>query len=383
MIHVSKKALTVACIAMVLTGTTAHYFYDGGVANAESAPAGAPAMPPMPVTVEMVKSAPVTIWKEFSGRLQAVDQAAIRPQVSGLITDLKFSDGQVVNKGDVIYVIDPRPYAAAVEKAKADLASAKDQYNFAQKEMDRAAGLIKTEAISRRIYDERVNARNTAKSMVDSAKAQLEQAQINLDNAYVKAPISGRVSRAEITVGNLVEAGANAPILTTIVSNEGIYADFDVDEQTYVKNVRSSAQNIGEEQKIPVRLLLQDGQKSYEGNIHSFDNQINPASGTIRARAFFKNEDRTLIPGLFARVQMGSADVENKILVSEKAIGTDQNRKFVYVVSPENTVAYREVQLGDTYNGQRVILGGLKDGDKVIADNLIKLRPDMPVQIVK
>lgn len=338
-------------------------------------------MPPMPVAVLKVEEQSVQIWKEFPGRLEAVDAVDIRPQVSGTIKEIRFDDGQMVKAGDILLVIDPRPYEAEVAQSKADLQAARNQHDLARKELKRAEELISSGAIPKRTYDERLSNELVARNAVASAEAKLKRAQLNLDYAYVKAPISGRVSRAEITAGNLVDAGANAPVLTTIVSNEGIYADFEVDEQTYLRYVHSTAKDAAAERKIPVKLTLQNyPDMVYEGNIHSFDNKIDTASGTIRARAYFKNEDGSLLPGMFINVSIGSSEMQTALIVPERAIGTDQSRKFVYVVSPEKKVAYREVTLGDSVNGSRIVLSGLQNGDLVITDGLMKLRPDMPVE---
>lgn len=367
---------------LVAAGAGIHLIVNSGEAgpnsaHAQGAPGGMPAVPVPAVTIEEV---PVQLWKEFPGRLTAVDSVDLRPQVSGTIKQIKFEDGQIVKAGDVLFVIDPRPYEAEVAQAKAELQASGNQYDLAVKELRRAEELIGTGAIPKRTYDERLNNELVGKNAVTSAEAKLKRAQLNLDYAYVKAPITGRVSRAEITEGNLVDSGANAPVLTTIVSSEGIYADFDVDEQTYLNYVRGTVKDHAEEQKIPVKLSLQSAPDAiYEGTIHSFDNKIDTRSGTIRARAHFKNEDGTLLPGMFASVRLGSATDEYKLIVPERAVGTDQDRKFVYVVSPEKKVQYREVSLGETVNQNRVVLKGLEKGDIVITDGIMKIQPDMLV----
>ncbi len=333
----------------------------------------------IPVEVVVIKEQSGRIWRSFSGRLTAVDFVEIKPQASGLITDVRFKGGQIVNKGDILYVIDPRPYKAAVMKAKANLVTALNQKNLARKEYKRAKDLIITKMISQRIYDERTNASQVAKSTVDSAKAQLDQAKIDLGYAYVKAPISGRVSRTEITIGNLVSASPNAPLLTSIVSSDSIYADFEIDEQTYLRHIQDSSFNSEISQKAPVEFRLQRDEIAYKGEIHAFDNRIDPASGTIRARAIFDNPQGKLLPGMYARMKLGSPIKKNRILLSERAIGTDQNRKFVYVVNGENKTVYREIKLSDSVDGHRVVNFGLKPGEKVIIRGLMRIRPGMLV----
>jgi len=336
----------------------------------------------IPVDVMVIKEQSVRIWKKFSGRLTAVDFVEIRPQASGLITDVRFKDGQLVNKGDILYIIDSRPYKAAVMKAKADLVIALNQQDLAEKEYKRAKELIKTKMISRRIYDERFNVSLVSESTVKSAKAQLSKAKIDLGYAYVKAPVSGRVSRTEVTVGNLVSAGSSAPLLTSIVSNDSIYADFEVDEQTYLKYMQQGSFNNSTTTKIPVELRLQHDDTVHKGKIYAFDNRIDPTSGTIRARAIFDNPKGTLLPGMYARIRLGSPTEKNIILLSERAIGTDQDRKFVYVVNKENKTIYREVKLGDSVGGSRVVDFGLKSGEKVIVRGLMRVRPGVLVDPV-
>lgn len=368
---------TVAVIALTGAGAGLHSF--SAVQAQPEAPAAA--APAVSVTVRTVKPQAVRIWSEFSGRLQAVDAAEIRPEVTGRITEVRFRDGQTVKAGDVLFVIDPRPYEAAVAKAEANLASAKTNAHFAKAEVERAARLIKTQAIAASVYDSRANADRVAQANILSAEADLKDARLDLEHAYVKAPIAGRVSRAELTVGNLVQAGPNAPLLTSIVSMDSIYADFDVDEATYVKSVRAHANTTEKERQIPVELTVQgDSEQVYRGTIYSFDNRINPASGTIRARARFGNEDHALMPGMFAAIRLASANDDSAILVPARAVGNNQNKRFVYVVGDDGKVGYRDVALGQQVEGQRIVLSGLNAGDRVIVDGLQHVRPDMTVQ---
>ena len=344
----------------------------------QAAPAFAP--PAVPVTVEAARAEPVRLWTEFTGRLSAIDQVELRPQVSGTITEIHFEDGQMAAKGDVLLVIDPRPYAAAVAEAKADLSAARHTLDLAQKQRVRAERLVKTGHVSRSVLDQRISDHTVAISQVESAKAKLEQAEIDLDYAYVKAPIGGRLSRAEITEGNLVEAGPNAPILTTIVATDGIYAEFDVDERTYLRHMHGVAKAGEAASALPVELTIDAGElRSYRGRIHSFDNKIDAATGTIRARAIFSNEDGSLLPGIFAEVRLGGPAEEQVILLDAAAIGTDQDRKFVYLVDDNNLVVYREVSLGASVEGKRVITRGLEVGERVIVGGLMKVRPGMAV----
>ena len=273
-------------------------------------------------------------------------------------------------------VIDPRPYEAAVAKAKGDLASADNNARLAHIELVRGERLVKAQALAQEAYDQRVNADGVAQAAVQSARATLAQAELDVDHAYVKAPISGRVSRAEITPGNLVQTTPTPPLLTSIVSNDGVYADFEVDEQTYLNSVRDRARSGEQEKQLPVELTVEgDRDHVYRGFIESFDNHIATGSGTIRARARFANEDGSLVPGMFVTVRLGGSAQNNALLVPERAIGNDQSKRFVFVVGANDKAVYREVRLGQEVEGKRILLSGLNPGDRVIVDGLQKVAP--------
>ena len=378
--EMNNKALVGGAVLALLAFGVGGYVFSGQDHAEEGQ--GQQQSQAMPVNVQVSAKEPVQIWKEFSGRMVAVDYAEIRPQVSGTISEIKFQDGQDVQAGDILFVIDPSPYDAAVAQAEAELAAAENEAAHAQRELTRSKGLIEKKAISQSLYDSRKNAAQVAKASLQAALARLVQAQINLDYAYVKAPISGRVSRAEITEGNLVEAGSAAPLLTSIVSREGIYADFEVDERTYLQHIRNKVRDTAAEQSVPVKLVVggdsDEGSLIVDGFIRSFDNRIDPASGTIRARAYFANTDGALLPGMFAKVRLGSAQENNVIMVPERAISTNQDKKFVYVVE-NGAAAYREVKLGESLEGRRIIEDGLQPGDQVIVDGVIRIRPGVPV----
>jgi multidrug efflux system membrane fusion protein len=373
-----KTATLFAATAVIAVGSALAFQH---YTNASAQPAEAPmVMPPTPVSVKTLSPDDVMIWSEFSGRMAAVDFAEIRPQVSGRITQVRFTDGQSVKAGTVLFVIDPRPFEAALAKAQANLVTARTNAEFANTEFERAAVLIKSAAIAQRFYDERLNAKRVADAAILVAEADVEQAELNLDYAHVKAPISGRLSRVEITAGNLVEAGPNAPVLTSIVSNDGIYADFDVDEQTYVHSIRANADTEAEERKISVELTAQgDSTRVYRGTIHSFDNRIATASGTIRARARFDNKDGRLVPGMFVSVRLASSAPSTALLVPDRAIGSDQSKRFVFVVGADSKASYREVSLGAWVNHERIVLSGLNAGERVIVDGLQHVQPNATV----
>jgi multidrug efflux system membrane fusion protein len=354
-------------LALVAAGII-YYIY-------ESPPEATPQAIPT-VTIQTIERQKVRMWSEFSGRLQAVDTAEIRPQVSGRITEVRFEDGEYVNAGDILFVIDPRPYEAAVARAEASIATAKANVYYSKLEMDRAANMIKTEAVAQRIYDERFNANEVALASLKTAEAELKQANVDLEHAYVQAPISGRVGRVELTVGNLVQPGITAPLMTRIVANNPIYADFEVDEQTYLDTVRNVARNRISEREIPVELYINgDKQDVYKGTIYTFDNRLDISTGTIRARAKFDNKDGVLVPGMFVTVALGKSEDEEVLLVPQQIISTDQNKKYVYLVDNDNRAIYREVSVGKEYLNQRIILQGLEPGDRVIINGMQHVKP--------
>lgn len=347
---------------------------------AAAKPAQAAVQMVVPVSVETLAPHKVRVWSELSGTLTAVDYAEVRPEVSGRITEVRIRDGQTVHAGDVLYVIDPRPFEAAVAKAEANLASGRNTADRAQIELTRATTLIKTQAIAQRIYDDDLNGKRVADASVLGSEAELKSAQVDLDHAYIKAPISGRLGRVEVTLGNVVQSGANAPVLTSIVSSDGIYADFDVDEQTYLQNVHTGSDAAEKDRRIPVQVTVRgDEQTTYKGTIYSFDNKISNTTGTIRARAKLDNRDGRLVPGMFVTVRLGSADELDVLSVPDRAIGYDQNKTFVLVAGADNKVAYREITLGHAANGRHFVLNGLTAGDRVIVDGIQHVQPGMPV----
>jgi membrane fusion protein, multidrug efflux system len=375
------KTLLQIIAAVVVIGAAAGGFvyFTGHSAAASSAAsaASAPAKPPTPVSVTTLSEQDVRLWSEFSGRMHAVDYAEIRPEVTGRITEVRFQDGQYVKEGDILFAIDPRPYAAVVEHDQAALESARSQLVRANQDEDRGKSLIASHAIAQGDLDTYDNTARTAQANIDAADAQLKQAQVDLEHCYVTAPIGGRVSRAEITLGNVVQSGVNAPLLTSVVSRDGIYADFEVDEQTYLDTIRGGAVGNEQEQKIPVALVAgNDTGHVYHGFMQSFDNRIDPSSGTIRARAKFANEDGSLVPGMFVSVRLASSQDRPVLLVPDRAVGFDQSKTFVYVVDADNKVNYRQVSLGTTIDGHRVVESGLNAGERVIVDGTQYVRPN-------
>tara|TARA_Y100001960_G_scaffold55222_1_gene56606 strand:- start:1393 stop:2517 length:1125 start_codon:yes stop_codon:yes gene_type:complete len=367
--NINKKHTILSTLAVFAVVATCSYMELTSSAQAEEKQVQAAAQLPVAPALK-VKAQEVQVWKSFSGRTKAVDIVNIRPQVAGTITKVNFKDGQQVKKGDLLFVIDPRKYKAEVKKLEADLKAAINQEENAKRNVYRAKELRKTSTVSQSSYEDRETAYIVAQSNKEAIQASLDNAKVNLDYAYVKSPISGTVSRAEVTLGNLVAAGGDT--LTTVVSDKEMYVDFEVDEQTYLRSVRASSKS------VPVKVKSLKDSKSYEGKVSSFDNQIDTSSGTIRARAVFENEDKALVSGMFVSIEMGSAVMENQILIPEKSIGTNQSRKFVYVIN-DNKVEYRGIELGDSVNGKRIVKSGLKADDIIIKEGLIKFRPGMPV----
>jgi RND family efflux transporter MFP subunit len=345
----------------------------------------APAPPPPPaVSVAPVIEREVADWEEFSGRLEAVDHVEIRPRVNGYIRRVTFTEGREVRKGEVLFEIDPRPYRADLDRAQAQLEQARTAADLAAREVARADKLVKVQAISREEFDSRTSAQANSVAAVRAAEAAVETARLNLGWTQVRTPIGGRVSRAEVTEGNLVQAGPpDATLLTTVVSLDSIYLYFDSDEQTYL-SYAGKAKAGGEAwrgARVPVYLgLANETGFPHEGRLDFVDNQIDPTSGTIRTRAIFSNRDRQFTPGLFARVKLVGSERQPALLVRDAAIGTDQDRKFVLVLAKGDSLAYRSVELGRlTDDGLRIVHSGLQPGDKVVVNGLMRVRPGVKV----
>ena len=333
----------------------------------------------VPVSVAAVAERDVTLWDEFSGRLEAVERVEVRSRVAGQVQAAHFREGMLVKKGDLLISIDRAPYAAEVDRAQAQVVAAQARAAHAHSDHARAQRLLDDKAISQREYDDRLDAMREADANLRGAQAQLEQAQLNLGYTQVRAPISGRVGKLEITEGNLVSAGPGAPVLTTLVSVSPIYASFDTDEQVVVRALGSLPHGSGARtliDRIPVRMgTAATDETPYEGHLQLIDNQVDAKSGTIRVRASFDNRDGTLIPGQFARIRMGQAQASHALLVNERAIGTDQNKKFVWVVGPDNKAQYREVHLGASADGLRIVTSGLKSGERIVVNGLQRVHP--------
>lgn len=369
-----KRKVALVAIVSALSATTAGLYHFDHAGASEEAPVVA-SLPSVSVTSLAPQS--VRQWSDFSGRLTAVDYVEVRPLVSGTITEVAFEDGDKVEEGDLLFVIDPRPFEAAVARAEANLQSATSQVELAEAQLKRAAELVQEQFVSESVYDQRQKDFEVAVAAVKSAEAELRYAKLDLEHAHVKAPVSGVVSRPEITLGNVIDAGPSAPVLTTVVSTDQLYAEFDVDERTFIQAKRQSAGD----NTMPVSLTLAGDDVAYKGELYSFDNRLDLSSGTIRARAIVENTDGALTPGMFASISLGAAAESNVLVVSDKAIGTDQGKKFVLTVNAENRVAYNEVTLGNAVEGGRIVLEGLKEGDRVITGGLHRVRPNAMVAV--
>ncbi|ABS62338.1 efflux transporter, RND family, MFP subunit [Parvibaculum lavamentivorans DS-1] len=330
------------------------------------------------VSVATVDEREAAGWDEFSGRLEAVERVEIRPRVAGVVQDVHFREGSLVRKGDLLFTIDRAPYAAEVQRAEAQLASARSSYAFAKVDLDRARQLVSKGTISKRTLDERVNIFGEAEAALHGAEANLEATRLNLEYTEIRAPISGRVGKAEITTGNLVAAGPGAPVLTTLVSVSPIYASFNADERVVARALNGLAGADARTQvgQIPVQMgtSATDG-TPFRGHLQLIDNQVDALSGTVRVRAVFDNEDGTLIPGQFARLRMGQAQSRPVIAITERAVGIDQDKKFVLVVEEDNHVAYREVTLGESFGALREVTHGLAAGERIVVNGLQRVRP--------
>ena len=352
-----------------------------GCARNEAAQHQAASLPQ--VTVAAAVSRKVTEFDEFTGRFEAVERVEVRPRVSGYISSVNFRDGDEVRKGDVLFVIDPRPYVAERDKARAQLAQARSQLALATSERERATKLLGQHAISKEEFDTRTAGNEQAQASVEAAQAALDSAALNLEFTRLTAPIAGRISRALVTSGNYVASGVTP--LTTLVSLDPIYVTFDGDEQAYLrysKLARASAHAASHEPaRNPVVVgLANESGYPHQGALVFLDNALDPATGTIHSRALLDNHERQFTPGLFARIRLLDSAQHDAVLVNDSAIGTDQTVRYVLVVGAGNKVAYRPVQLGPVIDGLRVVQSGLTAGETVVVNGLQRVRPGAQVQ---
>lgn len=342
-----------------------------------SEPQASVAPPPPPtVSVAPVTEREVVYTDEFPGRIEAVERVEVRARVSGYIESVHFAPGANVRKGDLLFVIDPRPYAAELARAQAALANMRAQLGLARTELRRSELLLAEQATSRREHDDAAAKVRSLEAQVKAAEALADIARLNLAYTRITSPIDGRVGKAEITVGNLIPGeGPNSPVLTTVVSTDAVYAAFEVDEAAFLKYTAAARSGV----KVSVGLADEEG-FPHAGRLEFVDNQIDPQTGTARMRAVLKNGESRFAPGLFARVRVGDSGASRKaVLVSDRAVGTDQSKRYVLVVNGENTAEYREVRLGRLVDGLRVVEEGLQPGEMIVVNGLQRVRPGVPV----
>ena len=365
-------ALLAAAGTLFLTGSN-----DKAKADAAAAKPAA-----TPVSVAKVEERDATVWDEFSGRLEAVEQVEVRSRVAGAIQEIRFREGALVHEGDVLVLIDPALYAAEVARAEAQVSAAQARLVFTKSDYERGQQLTGSQTISQRDQDNRVNAYREAEANLKAAQATLKTAQLNLGYTEVRAPVTGRVGKREITVGNLIAAGPGSPLLTTIVSTSPIYASFNADEGVVLRALNALGEDAAASKtgRIPVKMgtATSDG-LPYEGHMQLIDNQVDPRSGTVRVRAVFDNGDGHLLPGQFVRLAMGQPKTARALTINERAVGTDQNKKYVMVVNKENKAEYREISLGASIAGQRLVTAGLKPGEQIVVKGLQRVRPGATV----
>lgn len=336
-------------------------------------------MPAAKVSVAEVIEQPLNEWDEFTGRLEAPESVQIRPRVSGFIDKVSFAEGTLVKKGDLLFQIDPRPFQAEVKRLEAQLQQARANQARTASESRRGERLREGNAISAELADARKTAAQEAQAAVAGIQAELDNARLNLSFTRVTAPIDGRVSRAEVTAGNLVTASES--LLTSVVSTDKVYAYFDADERAFLKYTelaRQSGQDSRGKSPVYLGLSNEDG-NPHLGQLDFLDNQVNPRTGTIRGRAVFDNADGRFTPGLYARLKLVGSDTYDATLIQDVAVGTDLGKKFVLVLGADNSVAYRSVELGPKLEGLRIVRSGLSKGERIVVNGLQRAMPGSTV----
>jgi multidrug efflux system membrane fusion protein len=368
----------IALVAVAVGGGAALMDLSSVAAQAESAAVVPPAVQASVAVVEAKATVPSD---EFSGRLEAIERVELRSRVAGAVQEIHFREGALVKKGDLLVLIDPALYAADVARAEGQVAAAKARLVLTKSDFERGQQLTSS-SITQRDMDSRTNAYREADANLQAADAALQTAQLNLSYTEVRAPVAGRVGKVEVTVGNLISAGPTAPLLTTLVSVNPIYASFNADEQVVTRALKtlSDEKTPGEIDRIPVHMTTVADTTPIKGRMQFVDNQVDARSGTVRVRAQFDNADGRLMPGQFARLSMGQPKAEQTLLVSERAVGTDQNKKYVMVVDDKDKAQYREVMLGASVDGMRVILTGLKAGERIVVNGLQRVRPGVTIK---
>jgi RND family efflux transporter MFP subunit len=356
-------------------------------ACAQQQPAAAPPPPPK-VTVSQPINREVVEWEEYTGRLEAVEAVEVRARVNGYLQSIHFKNGATVKQGDLLFVIDPRPYQAELERAKAELGLANARLERTGKDLARAQMLVRSRAVSEEEVDTRVSDQRQAQESVQAARAMVNAAQLNVEFTQVRAPISGRISRNLVSVGNLINGGTTqSTLLTTIVSLDPIYCYFEADERSYLQGIRQARngdRTNGRAGKQPVYVALADEEGfPHQGSIDFVDNRLDQNTGTITVRAVLPNPDLLLAPGLFARVRVPAGDQHKALLLPPEAVGNDLSQQFVFVVDDHNVAQYRKVALGPIIDGLRVIRDGLQPQDWVIVKGVQRAKTGAKVDPIK
>ncbi|MDB6155959.1 MAG: hypothetical protein JWL90_4412 [Chthoniobacteraceae bacterium] len=342
---------------------------------------------PLPVNVIAAVEKEVTEWDEFTGRTEAVESVDIHARVSGYLQSVNFKAGALVNAGDLLFVIDPRPYQADLDRTTADLERGEAQLKLAEIDFKRAQELRQKGVLSPEEFDQKAAALKQAQAVGRSAKAAKDSAALNIDFTQIKSPIAGRVSNERVTVGNLVQAGsATDSVLTTVVSTDPIYVYADADENSILRFMQAHAagtrKSMSEEQVPAFIQLANETDFPHEGALDFADNRIDPTTGTLRIRGVFKTWDALLTPGFFVRMRVPAGPKVKAVLLEDKMISSQQGVKFVYVVKSDNTIERRNLQTGSLFEGMRIVREGVKAGESVVSTRLQMLQPGMPVMPV-
>lgn len=373
----NRRRLLAGLAASVSLAAVIIFNASGDHAQGDTPPAAPPATP---VSVATVEQRDLVAWAEFSGRLEAIERVEVRSRVSGVVEAVHFREGSLVRQGDLLISIDQAPYLAEFERTQAQVLAAEARVALAAGEHERGQQLMASRNVSQKDLDTRFNALREAQANLRATEAAQRTARLNLDYTQIRAPISGRIGKLDVTIGNLVAAGAGAPLMTTLLSVDPIYASFNADERTVLDALASLPANNRSLEQIPVRLATATNDAaSYAGKLRFIDNGVDAASGTVRVRAVLDNPEGRLMPGQFVRVQMGQARSEPALVINERAVGTDQNKKFVFVVGEDSKALWREVTLGASNEGLRIVTSGLKAGERIVVNGLQRIRPGATV----
>jgi RND family efflux transporter MFP subunit len=371
--------ISAAAVILLLAACLAGWFWFERLTGATAVVAPGTQVPQVTAAKPVVKQ--IVEWDDFTGRFEAMDDVSIRSRVTGYLEQVHFQDGAVVQKGDLLFSIDRRSFQAAVEESRSRLEIAKTTLELAKQEYDRAASLRTSGAVAETVYDQRRQQYFAAQAEVSAAEASLQQAQLNLEFTGIQAPISGRIGRKLISIGNLVNA--NDTVLTTIVALNPIYFYFDLDERSYIAYSRSALQGASPSSRdIPFEVRMSipgDAKEVRTGSMNFVDNRVDGATGTVWGRALFDNSDLFLQPGMFGRISIPGSGRYEAVLIPDEAIGSDQNRRIVYVLKPDNTVAAQQIRPGPKIDGYRVVREGLTGAETVVVGGLMRIRPGVTV----